>query len=289
MTPEREGFLTTLGQIVNEYVMKKIAITVRQLFYQCVAREIISNTMRSYKKVVRDCLAARHHGFIDWESIVDNVRRVDVPNAWDTPGALMEAAADSFFVDRWQDQAQRVEVWTEKDAATSVLSPIASSYRVPFQVNRGYVSASTLWKAAERINEAEWAETGPGDTVILYVGDLDPSGEDMVRDIHDRLVVFECYPTVVKVALTAEQVDQFKLPPNPAKATDSRFRGFVADTGSALSWELDALPPDELQDMCRQAILGWMDRKDTYQKRIKEEGRGRGLIRKAAAKLKGQE
>jgi len=290
MTPEREAFLITLAQIVNEYVMKDIKITVRQLYYQCVARDIIPNTLKAYKKVVRDCLEARKLGIIDWPSIVDNVRRVDVPRSWSSPGELMEAAADNYFVDRWIEQTWMPEVWVEKDAATSILQPITREFRVTFQVNRGYVSASTLWKAVRRIAIRDHENDQP--TTILYFGDLDPSGEDMVRDIRDRideladitgdLTRFE----VVKVALDADQVDFHQLPPNPAKATDSRFRGFIALTGSPLSWELDALPPDVLQQMCWDAIDMTIDAPESYEQKCNEEKVGCEAIKTAAKNLK---
>ena len=96
--------------------------------------------------------------------------------------------------------------------------------------------------------------------VVLYLGDHDPSGEDMVRDIRDRLLEFGVPNlSVQKIALTMEQVRRFNPPPNPAKLTDSRAQAYIEKYGDE-SWELDALPPRELNRLVEQAIARNVDR-----------------------------
>ena len=82
--------------------------------------------------------------------------------------------------------------------------------------------------------------------MLLYAGDHDPSGEDIDRDFIART---DCWDEVRRVALTAAQVEQYALPPQPGKETDSRAAGFVERHGRLVQVELDALPPDVLRDL----------------------------------------
>lgn len=273
MREERAKFIAVLAHIVREYYAQGFVLTVRQLFYQCVARNILHNDMRSYKKVVRDCKDGRYLGVIPWAAIVDNVRMIDDPPSWDTPESFVDSAVDAFFVDRWQDQDTRVEVWTEKDAAVSVLHPVAEKWRVPFQVNRGSCSATFIKNAADRLDDRD------EETMILYFGDHDPMGLDMIRDVEDRLNYFGVYPIVVPVAITLDQAQSGGYPPNYVKESDSTMRKYVEETGMEECWELDAIPPDELQEICDTAILDAFTDYPAYNDRVTEEEEGRKAIR----------
>ncbi len=101
--------------------------------------------------------------------------------------------------DRWAGQEYYVEVWVEKDALSGVLNPISRKYHVHLVVNKGYSSASAMYDAKDRFIEAM---NDGKKCVILYFGDLDPSGEDMVRDINNRLTIMGAEITVKKLALT---------------------------------------------------------------------------------------
>jgi len=133
---------------------------------------------------------------------------------------------------------------------------------------------------------------GGGDDVdrevhLLYLGDHDPSGEDMVRDIRDRLTEFGVPNLIVhKVALTMAQIKKFKPPPNPAKVTDSRAKAYIAEHGES-SWELDALPPRELNRLVDGAIVTLLDT-DLRDAVIAEEDKQLERLTKALAKTKGK-
>ena len=124
-------------------------------------------------------------------------------------------------------------------------------------VNRGYSSQSAMYESAERIKD-ERIRNGATHSIIFYLGDLDPSGEDMVRDIRDRLHMFGEPVEVIKVALTIEQVHKYDLPPNPTKLSDSRAAAFVEKYGRS-SWEVDALPPPVLQEIIVVAFEAVLD------------------------------
>ena len=92
--------------------------------------------------------------------------------------------------------------------------------------------------------------------IILHLGDHDPSGMDMTRDIQDRMDLFVGQGRSIEVkrlALNMDQVEEHSPPPNPAKITDSRAQAYIEEYGDN-SWELDALEPRVLVDLVDEAI-----------------------------------
>jgi hypothetical protein len=246
--------LATVGKLVEEYHQDGITMTLRQLFYRLVAADIIPNTHREYKNLGELLSKARLAGLLDWDAIEDRVRRAVEWQSYDTIQECVDDAAASFRLPRHRDQPVHVELWCEKDALSSVLRPICSELFATFMVQRGYGSTSSMYEARQRIER----EAAGRPVRIIYLGDFDPSGEDMVRDIRDRLSLFGVAAEVTKLALTLDQARAMKLPHNSAKMSDSRAGRFVARHG-AKSYEVDAIPPRELQKMVRKAIRAQMD------------------------------
>lgn len=284
--PDSAERLTQIGAVLTQYKAMDIKLTLRQLYYQLVSKNIIRNSQREYKNLGNLLSKARLAGLVDWNVIEDRVRQVDRASEWDSIQDIVASAVHSFRLPRWAGQPEYVELWCEKDALSSVLEPICRELHVPFMVNRGYSSSSAMYESSKRI------ESGRGDreATIIYLGDFDPSGEDMVRDIRDRMATFNCELTVEKLALTPAQVSQYKLPPNPLKTdgagrlTDSRGEGFAAEHGNE-SYEVDALPPDVLQRMVRRSITDRMDM-ELYEEIQAEEKRLKTKLIKVAAGVK---
>jgi len=174
---------------------------------------------------------------------------------WSDIDHIVRSAIASYRRDRWTDQDNYVEVWVEKDALSGVLQPITEKYHVNLMVNRGYSSASAMHDASIRFKIEE--EKGKS-TFILYLGDHDPSGMDMVRDIQERMNIFGSEVEVKRIALNMDQIQQFNPPPNPAKITDPRANKYIAEFG-ATSWELDALSPRDLNTLLDTHIQELMD------------------------------
>jgi len=155
-----------------------------------------------------------------------------------------------------------------------VASRAANKYRVPYIACKGYMSQSEMWEAGyNRLRE--YMEDGYH-PIILHIGDHDPSGIDMTRDIQDRLTIFsnswglESQEVEVRrLALNMDQIDEFNPPPNPAKVTDSRFADYESRYGSE-SWELDALRPELLIELITDEITQLLD-VDMFNERIDEE------------------
>jgi hypothetical protein len=247
--PDTREKIDRMVSIVEEYAQQGLRLTARQLYYQFVSRDLCPNTPAEYKKLTTVLVDARYAGLVDWDSIEDRGRVPDRPSEWRDLNSLVESALRSYRLPRWEGQERYVELWVEKQALAGVLEPLALEFHITLMVNKGYSSASAMYEAAQRMLER------PGmDPVVLYLGDHDPSGCDMVRDIKDRLEEFGVENLLVeKVALTMDQVDRYDPPPNPAKITDSRARAYIKRYGDK-SWEVDALPPDVLAKLIREAV-----------------------------------
>jgi len=146
-------------------------------------------------------------------------------------------------------------VWIEKDALVGVIERICAELDVPYFSCRGYTSQSEMWAASRRL--ADYMDDGQ-QPVILHLGDHDPSGKDMTRDITDRLNLFSHGIDVDRLALNMDQIDQYDPPPNPAKITDARAEVYIAEFGKS-SWELDALEPSVLSGLVRTAVATMRD------------------------------
>lgn len=297
--------------ICEDYQAQGYDLTLRQLYYQFVARGLIDNSDRSYKRLGSIVNKARMAGLLDWSFIVDRTRNVRSLGHYENPAQIIDVATRAFRLDRWETQPVRIEVWVEKEALAGVVERVAQRHDVAWFSCRGYVSQSELWGAAQRLRR--YVEDGQR-VVVLHLGDHDPSGIDMTRDIRERLALFtetdwvrrtrdewvNRTPTysavrasmkqragldpagwveaieVDRIALNWDQVEEYDPPPNPAKMTDSRVDGYIDQYGYS-SWELDALDPATLDALIEEKILALRDR-DAWDEMEEREQHGRDLL-----------
>ncbi len=316
---DKADVIEKIKYIVNEYSKEGYILTLRQLHYQLVAQNWIVNHTTAYQKlsgILDDC---RYAGIIDWDAIEDRGRIPYIPYQVNNVTHALQDAVDTYRINLQEGQEKHVELWTEKDALSGILRRTTAKYHVRLVVNKGYTSSSALYNAYERCVESICAGQ---QVVILYFGDHDPSGLDMVRDIQDRLTTFltrgnklernegfdkqyedwwrtlgpsdaelvysydldlkvanrliegratdndwdDFYAAkkryyirthelfkVVPIGLTMEQIKKYKLPPNPAKMTDSRADKYIKKFGKTC-WEVDALKPQVLTSIVESNI-----------------------------------
>lgn len=245
----------TAEEICRDYAAQGYDLTLRQLYYQFVARGFIPNKQTEYKRLGSVINDARLAGLLDWNYIVDRTRNLRGLSHWDNPESVIQSAAHGYRTDRWADQPYRVEVWIEKDALVGVITGVCQRNDVNYFSCRGYTSQSEVWGAGRRL--AGYERRGQK-TLVIHLGDHDPSGVDMTRDIRDRLELFGADTQVLRIALNMDQVEEHRPPPNPAKITDSRARGYIAEHGTS-SWELDALEPSLLDSLIEEEIWAVRD------------------------------
>jgi hypothetical protein len=249
---ESKALIGTCQEILTDYEQQGYKLSLRQLYYQLVSKDYIENTVKSYKRIGDLVSNARLAGLLDWDMIEDRGREVIQNSHWETPAGILRSAAYSFKMDRWVGQENYVEVFVEKDALSGILVPVCRDLDVRFTANKGYSSSSAMYEASKRILRA--AQAGRN-IHIIYLGDHDPSGIDMTRDIRDRfsLFTYDGDFEVHRLALNYDQVKLWNPPENPAKESDSRYEDYRQKFGES-SWELDAVEPAELAGLVRDEI-----------------------------------
>jgi len=247
--------IDTANGIITEYSAQGYDLTLRQLYYQMVSRDIIPNSQKEYDKLGRTISDARMAGLIDWDAIVDRTRGLKGNSHWTSPQSIMNSVARGYRIDKWKEQPNRVEVWIEKDALVGVISGICQQLDIDYFSCRGYTSQSEMWTAGQRLERYIKAGQRP---VILHLGDHDPSGIDMTRDVTDRLALFMGGTKVQRIALNYDQVEQYSPPPNPAKTTDTRAADYIELHGHS-SWELDALDPATISQLIEGTVIQFRD------------------------------
>lgn len=289
MSPARLAKVDLVNGVILEYVQAGYELTLRQVYYQMVARGYIPNNLREYQNLASLVNDARLAGLIDWEHIVDVTREANTASHWNSPRDILRAAHASFALDKWKNQTYRVELWIEKDAALSIVSGVCRELDITYFSCRGYTGQAAMWGAAQRIYRYIQAGQIP---VILHLGDHDPSGIDMSRDIEGRLSMFIRYhmqeeqlaphwydgqPIIFeRHALNFDQVQLYQPPPNPTKLTDSRAKGYIEHFGHEC-YELDALRPQVVEQIIRDAIDPYLE-EEKRQQVEEQEARDKAIL-----------
>lgn len=250
--------LEQVQTIVDEYQNQGLSLTLRQLYYQMVSRGHIPNRQSEYNKMSDLISNGRRAGLIDWNAIEDRTRGLVGYQHFKNPSDAILYAARTYGIDLLQDQDVYLECWVEKDALKDLVGRACGKYDVNYFSCRGFTSDSEIYKAGRRL---KWKINAGKKVTIIHLGDHDPSGIDMSRDILERLELFGEIPNKIdfrRIALNMDQIQKFNPPPNPAKETDTRFKSYAEKYGLT-SWELDALEPSALINLIETEIKDVID------------------------------
>lgn len=291
---EHQEIIAHAIRLLQHYVSIGVEVTGRSIYYRFIAMDLLpdswidpaynlknglppttKNTQKNYKRLLSILNDARLAGVIDWSYLRDTLRDVEIPDHWNSPESIIDVVADQYRIDKWADQPRAVEVWAEKDAVEGLLAAVCPRLDVPHFVCRGSPSQTAMWQAGQRIKGYVRKGREP---VVLYMGDHDPTGLDITRDITARLELFVGREVeVVRMALNMDQIDLYNPPPNPAKTTDSRYAAYAAEYGDD-SYELDALEPEVMLALIEEQVLQYRD-VGLYQARERREAKERALLR----------
>ena len=288
----RTDILNHAQQIAAQYQAQGLSLTVRQLYYQFVARGLLPSGQNEYKKIVDTLSKARKAGHFNNDLLVDRTRTVHKGDFTRNDDDMVDAlrSARSWIKqmpewalqrDRWYGQPVHVSVWVEKEALAGIFETTCNELGVSWLACKGCPSVSALW---DWIKGARDAKTygGAERSVILYFGDHDPTGFMIPRAAHEGIETLldvtpdwlndddeeEVYGwredsyvdvSVARVALNMDQVKRFNPPPFWAKTSDTRYKGYVREHGTTDAWELDALDPSVLRDLIRQTVNAVFD------------------------------
>lgn len=232
--------------------------TVRAVCYRLFVMKAIPNMSKNSTNKVSGILSrARKEAHIPWAWIVDEGRELELASMWEDPAAYAQAVKHSYRRDRWEQQLQRVEIWSEKGTMRGTLQPVLDTYGVGFRVMHGYTSTTVLKDIAEATNRR------PVPLRVFYLGDWDPSGMHMSEvDLPRRLAEHGANVHLTRLALTKgdQQRPDVAITAFPAtdKRTDARYQWFTAVFGD-WCWELDALNPVIVRDRVEAAITSIID------------------------------
>lgn len=257
-------------------------LTVRQLYYQLVARGFIQNSQESYRRLVCILTDGRLSGDFPFEWLLDRTREarpgrfsIDQTSVEDALASsareIRQAPQRWLWRDRWYGQPYHVSVWVEKEALAGVFEDPCEELGVSWFVLRGYSSLSALSQWVDNVSEAYSRSYSINEAVVLYFGDHDPDGweiprsaERNIQSIADVRGIDLPLVTFRRVALLYDQIERYDPPPFPAKESSSRFESYVAEHGLRDAWELDALRPEVLEQLIRENVDYYFD-EEVYQ------------------------
>jgi len=289
----KEDLIEVILHITQNAHNDGYSLSLRRVFYELLSRNLIKNYLEPYNKLSKIVGDMKYTGVLDWNFIkVDEARGLKIDYSVDNITDALEDTVDQYKLDRQEGQTTYIEVWSEKDTLVDVLKRITSKYHIPLCIVKGRNSSSAMYKAYQRFRE----RISQGDLVnIIYVGDHDPCGLDMIRDVRERISFMLDNSTldystinwnmistldykyalpeafeVLPVALTKYQIDKYNLPANYAKETDNLYKWYVKETGSTECWEIDALDYSTLTGIVEGTICNLIDM-DIYKEIIAKE------------------
>lgn len=253
-----------------------LPVTLRQVFYRLVATRGYAKDEKAYARLCETLNRARRAGVLEWDAIRDDGFTKRAPTAWDDPAewaAAVVDSADRYRCDRQDGQGRRLVVWCEAGGMVPQLVRVASEYSVPVYSSGGFDSVTAKHDVAEEFSRL-------GRATVLHIGDLDPSGVHMFGSLDEDVRAFleELGGDVsfVRLAVTRDQVDEMALPTAPPKPTDRRR--FSGDTVQA-----EAIPPDVLARIVRDAILDRIDGHALEAVLAREDAQRASVVERAGA------
>lgn len=263
--PETLRLVAQANEFIAEYRAKGLSLTVRQLYYRFVARDIIPNTFRSYKNFASMLDMGRKRGQIDWNAIEDRTRNLATYSHYEDAREFVRYTPYWYAENHWLNQDYMPEVWVEKEAQIGVIEQACNEDHVPYLACRGYLSQSEAYAAGKRFQKYISQGRKP---VVFYMGDHDASGVDMSRDNFERVSLYAGADIeFVRLALNMDQIEEYNPPPQPVKEGDSRKDKYREEHGDEV-WEMDALEPQVIIDLISGAIA---ERKDEERWRESDE------------------
>ena len=248
--------------------------SVRAVCYRLFTLNILDSMSKSETNRVSTQLTWAHEtGVIPRAWIVDESRDAERISAWEDPAAYVDTVSRSYRRDRWADQPEWIELWSEKGTVRGVLAPVLNDYGITFRVMHGYGSATAIHQIAAESRASHKYLTA------LYVGDWDPSGLHMSEvDLPRRLREYDGDVELVRLALTDEDCYETELPSfaTDTKKRDPRYRWYTDGYGSRC-WELDALSPVLLRDRVTDAIERHLDHRAWHRAAVAEKAKRESL------------
>ena len=269
-------------QLLND---PPLTLTPRRSKFNVEKKYRYRNDPRFYDKLVALCVPARYRGFIPWSAIDDPTRPHFSRYGFESVQEFMQQETENFLTgyhrNRQQDQPHHIEVFGEKNTLIQIMKPVCQEYYVPLTIGRGCCS-HPVW----RDMAGRFQASGKKEFILIAASDLDPAGLILADDAIRSLRNWGIEARYHRLGVTPEQISVLNLSAdfNPAKEEGAKLATFIQQTGSAKTWELEALPPEYLQEQLRQAIRSNMDI-GTYKRIVDQEKKDCGDILKVRSQF----
>ena len=252
--------IDALLAVIEEFAAH-LPLTIRQIFYRLVAKEIIGKTENSYDSLLELIGNMRRNQRIEMNVIRDdgstNASHLSLGD-YSLEDHLMDIkkGIENFRLDRQMGQDERLVIWAEAAGMVPQLRKVASPYGVTVQTSGGFDSLTTKHDLG---NAAGFGFCGHPlrayyqPTHVLHIGDFDPSGECMYDALKEDAEAFAMYHDrelrFTRLAVTDEQVDLYDLPTAPPKSSSHQACKQMTHTV-----QCEALDPATLANIVRTAI-----------------------------------
>jgi hypothetical protein len=318
--PYKKGqvMLARVEDVLAEYAAH-LPLTCRQIYYRMIGAYGYPKGEKFEDSLYTLLVNARRAGTIPFESIRDDTI-ANCGGAWhdDVEGVWrgVDATLRDIGFNRQAGQPQRLEVWCEAAGMVPQLRKITHEYSIPVYSSGGFNSLTAIRQIVDdciaqggRIEgerRLEWPDDGDDDilpalprvigrhvegqdtTVVLHLGDFDPSGVSIFERVRDDVTAFleddapELSFEAVRVALTREQIDEHKLPTDPVKTRDSRSKTWTRERRGCgpdrtHKCELEALAPDLVAELLKAAIEKRLDDDALAEAKLQEKRDRSGL------------
>jgi hypothetical protein len=268
ITAAKKPFLDAISRVLDE-LWDYWPLTDRQIHYNLLnhpplkhaskPESVYVNDVKSYKALCELLTRGRLTGAVPFDAISDPTRHVVSWKRFSSVAPFINGELNGLFKGYYRDlqrsQPNQIEIVGEKNTIESIIRPVAMEYGVPYTIGRGYSSLDPRKKMFDRFEAS-----GKDNLVLLVVSDFDAEGEDIphsfARSMRDDFEVVGIQH--IKVALTHAQVQGAGLHPNRLKDSSSRAAHFRRLYGND-TYELEAIPPQVLQQYLRDAIRSVLD------------------------------
>ncbi len=259
-------------------------LTVRQVYYQCVSRQLIENRHAEYQRVSKTLSTLRRESLVSWDAIEDRTRRTMDKRGVSGLSDFIEEQSEYFLEWRYyhrcrvQEQDVYLEAAIEKDALSSIVEDVLWPYCTRLNVVKGQVSATMVRDMALRFDAAYRNGQQP---VLLYFGDLDPSGITIPVSLVAKMKAFHGVDVVLdRCALNPQQINQYNLPEDfdAAKSTDPNYSKWIRKYPGVPATELDALHPGILRELVKTAVESHLDM-ESFREQMEIEERERKVLK----------
>ena len=271
-------FYHELIRFVNEHRY----ITDRQFYYNLVEQPLGSpirldvSTARlstnAYAKVIDLTVTCRLAGLIPLDSILDDTALLGTTQYACPIETYLLLQVNQYRSNWFEKQKYYVECWLEKRALGRIFQSITDAYGVYLSVSGKYPSLAQVKSAIDRFEDHDKPK------VILYFGDLDPTGKDMPRYLRDMFPELGCTDvTIEEITVNVSDVKNYGLPKIPLKSKDKRTEWYMRTFGIDYGVEIDALPPSLLRQKIAEVIEYFLDT-ERIKRKQEEDGKAKERI-----------